>query len=119
MPRQAGNSSPTRGANAHPRSRSRSTSGSGDKKTLRLYLLDVGTQQYGDCILCELGGRFILVDGGHPSDFRGTTGHKSIPAQLEKIFGRPALFPLIYWLPHTATSTISAASRTSSRMTYR
>jgi beta-lactamase superfamily II metal-dependent hydrolase len=61
---------------------------------LRLYLLDVGTQQYGDCILCEMGDRYILVDGGHPSDFRGTPGHDSIPAQLESIFGHPAPFPV-------------------------
>jgi beta-lactamase superfamily II metal-dependent hydrolase len=62
--------------------------------SLRLYLLDVGTQQYGDCILCQLGNRFLLVDGGHPSDFRGTTGHDSIPTQLEQIFGHRAPFPI-------------------------
>lgn len=66
----------------------------GDGNGLRIHLLDVGTQQYGDCILCELDSRYILIDGGHPSDFRGTTGHRSIPAQLETIFGHPAPFPI-------------------------
>jgi hypothetical protein len=34
------------------------------------------------------------VDGGHPGDFRGTTGHDPIPTQLEQIFGRKAPFPI-------------------------
>jgi beta-lactamase superfamily II metal-dependent hydrolase len=82
---------PKRGKKTPPGSSS-STPKNGS--SLRLYLLDVGTQQYGDCILCQLGNRSILVDGGHPSDFRGTTGHDSIPTQLEQIFGHRAPFPI-------------------------
>ncbi len=77
-----------------PKKRPRTPSVSPRGQNLRIYLLDVGSQQYGDCILCELGERRILVDGAHPSDFRGTTGHDSIPAQLETIFGHPAPFPI-------------------------
>lgn len=53
----------------------------------RIHLLDVGRDQYGDCVLCEVGGRSILIDGGHRADLRGSTGHPSIPAQLADILG--------------------------------
>ena len=35
---------------------------------MNIYILDVGTQQYGDCILLVHEGRRILIDGGHPRD---------------------------------------------------
>lgn len=67
----------------------RTTGASGN---LKVYLLDVGSEQYGDCILCTLGNRTILVDGAHPGDFRGKSGFPSIPAQLEEILGHQPPF---------------------------
>ncbi len=57
------------------------------KKPTRVHLLDVGQDQYGDCVLCEVGGFSILIDGGHKADFDGSTGHPSIPLQLADLFG--------------------------------
>ena len=37
----------------------------------------------------KVGGKTILIDGGHPGDFDGQPGSDSIPAQLEKILGPP------------------------------
>jgi beta-lactamase superfamily II metal-dependent hydrolase len=54
---------------------------------LKLHLLDMGREQYGDCVLCEAGERTILIDGGHPGDWRGRNGYPSIPEQLEEILG--------------------------------
>ena len=34
----------------------------------KVHLLDVGTQQYGDCILMELGDETVLIDGSHAHD---------------------------------------------------
>jgi beta-lactamase superfamily II metal-dependent hydrolase len=91
MPPKPRRRTPRRVRKAQP---SGSSSAPQNGSSLRLHLLDVGTQQYGDCILCQVGNRSILVDGGHPSDFRGTTGHDSIPTQLEQIFGHRAPFPI-------------------------
>ena len=33
-----------------------------------LHLLDIGTQQYGDCLLYESGSATVLFDGGHEGD---------------------------------------------------
>lgn len=63
-----------------------------DDSDLKVYLLDVGSEQYGDCVLCVLGDRTILVDGAHPGDFRGRSGYPSIPAQLEQILGHKPRF---------------------------
>jgi Metallo-beta-lactamase superfamily len=91
MPPKPNRSTPRRVKKAQP---SGSSPAPQNGSSFRLHLLDVGTQQYGDCILCQVGNRSILVDGGHPSDFRGTTGHDSIPTQLEQIFGHRAPFPI-------------------------
>ncbi|EMF61792.1 MBL fold metallo-hydrolase [Stenotrophomonas maltophilia] len=53
----------------------------------QVHLLDVGRSQYGDCILCEIGDRWILIDGGHRADIRGSISHKSIPDQIREIMG--------------------------------
>jgi beta-lactamase superfamily II metal-dependent hydrolase len=60
--------------------------------SLRVHLLDVGLLKYGDCVLVEFGKTRVLIDGGHTGDDRGTTGHDSIPAQLESILGHKAPF---------------------------
>lgn len=48
----------------------------------KIHLLDVGEERYGDCILCEVRGKTILIDGAHPTDIDGSTGHAPIPAQI-------------------------------------
>src|SRR3954454_20857528 len=58
------------------------------------YLLDVGSQQYGDCIFCRFGNKTVLIDGGHSSDFAGQSGYDSIPAQIEQILGHKPPFDL-------------------------
>jgi beta-lactamase superfamily II metal-dependent hydrolase len=63
-----------------------------DDAPLRLHLLDMGQQQYGDCFLCQVGGRSILIDGGHPADWRGRDDFPSIPEQLAKILGHAKPF---------------------------
>lgn len=50
---------------------------------VKVHLLDVGTAEYGDAVLCELGDRRILIDGGHQGDLKGSPGHASIPDQLD------------------------------------
>lgn len=59
----------------------------GNSGDFKIYFLDVGKTMYGDCIVCVLNGRTIMIDGGHQSDFRGQTGYQSIPEQLREIFG--------------------------------
>lgn len=56
----------------------------------RIHLLDVGEAQYGDCLLCEVGGERILIDGGHQADFHGSAGHPPIPEQIRTLAGTPA-----------------------------
>ena len=51
------------------------------------HLLDMGREQYGDCVLCTFGDTTVLIDAGHPSDFKGQDGYDSIPDQLEAILG--------------------------------
>lgn len=58
-----------------------------DGREPRLYLLDMGSEKYGDCVLCQVGDRTILIDGGHPGDWRGRGGYESIPQQLEEVLG--------------------------------
>ncbi len=59
-----------------------------------IYLLDVGTQQYGDCILCRFGKTTVLIDGSHPRDSVAHDDHPSIPDQLAKILGGGPPFPI-------------------------
>jgi len=51
----------------------------------KITLLDVGHEQYGDCVFCEVADRTILIDGGHRSDFAGSADHPSIPDQLDTL----------------------------------
>lgn len=59
---------------------------------LKLHLLDMGREKYGDSILCILDNQTILIDGGHPSDWPPREEYPSISEQLEAILGRPAPF---------------------------
>lgn len=56
------------------------------------HFLDVGGQKYGECTLVRVGQFHMLIDGSHEKDFRGQAGYRSIPAQLEEIFGHPPPF---------------------------
>jgi beta-lactamase superfamily II metal-dependent hydrolase len=56
---------------------------------VRVHFLDVGADEYGDAVLCEVGGKRVLIDGAHPGDQRGKKGHRSIPDQLTKLLGDP------------------------------
>jgi beta-lactamase superfamily II metal-dependent hydrolase len=65
-----------------------------DADSLTLWLLDMGTEQYGDCIVCRRGDRTILIDGGHPGDFEDRNGFTSIPHQLAGIFNKQPPFDI-------------------------
>jgi beta-lactamase superfamily II metal-dependent hydrolase len=56
-----------------------------DAATSRIHLLDVGEKQYGDAVFCQLGGKTILLDGGHKGDDVGDGDHTSIPDQLRRL----------------------------------
>ncbi|HSK77947.1 MAG TPA: MBL fold metallo-hydrolase [Thermoanaerobaculia bacterium] len=58
-------------------------------EVFQVHLLDMGAYKYGDCILCRIGPKVILVDGGHLGDQkRRHPDHASIPEQLEAILGK-------------------------------
>ena len=64
----------------------------------KVHLLDVGASQYGDCLIIEYEGETILIDAGHRGDLTGSSGHRSIPEQMDVIFGsnaRPHQFSLV------------------------
>lgn len=54
---------------------------------MRIHLLDMGDEKYGDCILVQEGGLTVLVDGGHAGDFARRGSAPSIPDQLAAILG--------------------------------
>lgn len=56
-----------------------------DASAPRYFLLDMGKEKYGDCILCLVGGKTILIDGGHEGDFDGQDGSDSLPDQIGKV----------------------------------
>ena len=56
---------------------------------MQLYLLDMGSKIYGDCIVVIEGDRKILIDGAHPGDWKSSGGTPSIPEQLGDILGQP------------------------------
>ena len=64
------------------------------------FFLDMGREQYGDCILCRFGDKTVLIDAGHPSDFDGQSGYQSIPEQLEKLLGAPPFKPTLLVVTH-------------------
>ena len=56
---------------------------------MKLYLLDMGSKIYGDCILAVEGDRSILIDGAHPGDWKSSGDTPSIPEQIAEILGEP------------------------------
>lgn len=59
-----------------------------------LYLLDMGAEKYGDCILGRFGEVTVLIDGGHRRDDQMHGDTPSIPEQLARILGHPPPFDL-------------------------
>lgn len=68
---------------------------------MKIHFLDVGLEKYGDCILIENRGRFLLIDGAHHADGvnRGS-GRLSIPEQLEKLMGPAPFRPDLLMVTH-------------------
>lgn len=56
-----------------------------DAVTSKIHLLDVGSEEYGDAILCEFGDVTVLVDGAHPSNHKAESGHPSLPDQIGEL----------------------------------
>jgi len=78
----------------------------GDSK---IHLLDVGTDDYGDALLCRVGGRTILIDGGHPGDDRSGGGRAGLVDQLTKLFGHePPFKPDLLIVSHAHLDHIGA-----------
>ena len=61
---------------------------------MKLYLFDMGSKIYGDCMLAVEGQRRILIDGAHPGDWQASEATASIPEQLANILGEP---PFLSW----------------------
>src|SRR4030095_3352529 len=53
-----------------------------------VHLLDVGLKEYGDALLCQFGDVTVLIDGAHPGDQNGSTGHTSIPDQISALLNQ-------------------------------
>jgi beta-lactamase superfamily II metal-dependent hydrolase len=62
-----------------------SISDRGGDERVRIHFLDVGREEYGDCVLCELGRTRILIDGAHPGNQVGSSRHPSIPQQIRTV----------------------------------
>lgn len=58
--------------------------------TTRIHLLDVGTEKYGDALLCEVERRLILVDAGHRSSFVADGDRPGLGAQIATAAGLDA-----------------------------
>ena len=54
-----------------------------------VHLLDVGLKEYGDALLCQFGEVSVLIDGAHPGDQDGSSGHESIPDQISTLLNQP------------------------------
>ena len=52
-------------------------------------LLDVGTKQYGDAVLCRFGDVSVFIDGAHRGNYEDDGSHRSIPKQLRYLLGQP------------------------------
>lgn len=53
-----------------------------------VHLLDVGTKQYGDAVLCRFGDVSVLVDGAHRGNYQDDGTHPSLPRQLRYLLGQ-------------------------------
>jgi beta-lactamase superfamily II metal-dependent hydrolase len=74
-----------------------------------VHLLDVGTQDYGDALVCRVGGRTIMIDGAHPGDERSGQGRAGLIDQLRGIFGHePPFAPDLLVVTHAHLDHIGA-----------
>lgn len=58
------------------------------RSPVRVHLLDVGPEEYGDAVLCQFGTTSVLIDGAHPADRDGQGAHPSIPDQIGHLLGQ-------------------------------
>src|SRR5262245_39422098 len=65
-----------------------------DAAGLTIHLLDMGSEKFGDSIVCRRGNRTILIDGGHQGDWKTHDGFKSIPDQLAAILNTQPPFTI-------------------------
>ena len=70
-------------------------------------LLNMGQTKYGDCIVVQFAGKSILIDGGHPGDYKDRDDRPSIPSQLETVLAHkpPFHFDLFRSSSRTVTRT--------------
>ncbi|CAG0977055.1 hypothetical protein RHIZO_01529 [Rhizobiaceae bacterium] len=54
---------------------------------MELHFLDVGVEQYGDCILVRDDDVSILIDGAHKNDIDGSPGIAALPDQIRAVLG--------------------------------
>jgi beta-lactamase superfamily II metal-dependent hydrolase len=59
-----------------------------DNAAIKIHLLDVGPQKYGDAVLCEFGNKTVLIDCAHPGNDRAFGDHPSIQSQLADLLGQ-------------------------------
>jgi glyoxylase-like metal-dependent hydrolase (beta-lactamase superfamily II) len=77
------------GAEPTPDTFAESTSVADAPRVPLVHFLDVGEQEYGDCVLCQFGSISVLIDGAHTGDQHGTSAeHPGIPAQLAELLGQ-------------------------------
>ena len=57
-------------------------------QSFKVWLLDVGPEEYGDAVLCQFGNKTVLIDGAHPGDSEGRGGHPSIPDQIGQLLNQ-------------------------------
>jgi beta-lactamase superfamily II metal-dependent hydrolase len=67
---------------------------------MKIYLLDMGDQIYGDCIVCVGAGQTILIDGGHSGQIKQRGDTASIPDQLTSILGPQPFSPDLLIVTH-------------------
>jgi beta-lactamase superfamily II metal-dependent hydrolase len=75
--------------------RSRRTPAPSKKRTnpnseaFAVHLLDVGTEQYGDSIVCQFGNVSVLIDGAHVGNAKSEgNDHPSIQQQVGEVLGQ-------------------------------
>ncbi|MGI8917167.1 MAG: MBL fold metallo-hydrolase [Pyrinomonadaceae bacterium] len=63
-------------------------------QSFKVWLLDVGPEEYGDAVLCQFGNKTVLIDGAHPGDSEGRGGHPSIPDQIGDLLNKQPPYKL-------------------------
>ena len=58
------------------------------KAKVAVHLLDVGREEYGDAVLCQLGKFAALIDGAHGGNWKAEGGHPAVQDQVAKLLGQ-------------------------------